>query len=183
MEYNISLIEQSLKIWGFDISKIEIDKVKHVPMHQYKISTQNKTLLYIDNLQCCVALYAYGNNFAFVSHINTVVFDKNEYSLDENKRPNHCNRCDDLYKAILNYKGIIKEPFKIGIGLGCLPLDSSEKSMVLIYQGIKNIIKKLNYLGIQTIQLEDIYAPEFILDSQFGNIILPNNEKIQTKHI
>lgn len=85
--------------------------------------------------------------------------------------------------AILNYKGIINEPFKIGIAIGCSPLDNNEKSIVLIYQGIKNVIKKINYLGIQSIQLQDIYAPEFILDSQTGDIILPNNEKTKTKHI
>ena len=55
--------------------------------------------------------------------------------------------------------------------------------MVLIYQGINDIINKLNCLGIPTIQLEDIYAPELILDSETGNIILPDNRKIKTKYI
>lgn len=50
MEYNKDLIEHSLKIWKFDINRIEIEKVKHIPMHQYKIFNQDKTLLYIDNL-------------------------------------------------------------------------------------------------------------------------------------
>lgn len=181
MGYNKELIEHSLKIWGFDINRIELEKVRHTPMHQYKISNQDKPLLYIDNLQCCVALYAYGNNFAFAAHINTVVFDNNEYFLDENRKPIHCNRCDDLYREILNYKGIIKESFKLGIAFGCSPLNSSEKSMILIYQGINDIIKKLNYLGIPVTILEDINAPELILDSQTGNIILPNNEKIKVK--
>ncbi len=183
MEYSTDLIRHSLKIWGFDINGIEIKKVKHIPMHQYKISTQGKTLLYIENLQCCVGLYAYGNDFAFAAHINTVVFDNDEYSLDKNRKPTHCNRCDDLYKSILNYKGMIKEPFKIGIAIGCSPLNNSEKSMILIYQGINDIIKKLNYLGIPVIKLEDIVAPELILDSETGNIMLPNNEKIKVKHI
>lgn len=181
MEYSIDLIEHSLKIWGFDINEIEIEKVKHIPMHQYKISNHDKTLLYIDNLQCCVGLYAYGNNFAFAAHINTIVFDNNEYFLDENRNPIYCNRCDDLYREILNYKGIIKESFKIGIAFGCSPLNSSEKSIILIYQGINEIIKKLNYLGIPVIILEDIATPELILDSQTGNIILPNKEKIKAK--
>ena len=183
MEYNTDLIEHSLKIWGFDINEIEIEKVKHIPMHQYKISNKDKTLLYIDNLQCCVGLYAYGNNFAFAAHINTIVFDNDEFYLDKNRKPIHCNRCDDLYKEILNYKDVIKEPFKLGIAFGCSPLDNNEKTMILIYQGINNVIKKLNYLGIQVIRLEDINAPELILDSQTGNIILPNKKKIKTKHL
>ena len=37
MEYNKELIEHSLKIWGFDINRIELEKVRHTPMHQYKI--------------------------------------------------------------------------------------------------------------------------------------------------
>jgi len=180
MEYNTSLIEQSLKIWGFDINQIEIKKIQHVPMHQYRVSSPTKPLLYIDNLQCCVGLYAYGNNFAFASHINTVVFDENEYTLNENKKPIYCNRCDDLYKAILAQANIISEPFKIGIAIGCSPLDSDEKSIYLIYEGIKNIISKLNYLGIQAVQLEDIYAPEFILNSFTGDMILSNNLKSKT---
>ena len=182
MEYNKELIEHSLKIWGFDINKIELEKVRHTPMHQYKISNQQKTLLYIDNLQCCVGLYAYGNNFAFAAHINTVVFDNDEYSLDENRKPIHCNRCDNLYREILNYKGIIKEPFKIGITFGCSPLNNNEKSMILIYQGINDITKKLNCLGIPVIILEDISAPELILDSQTGNIIFPD-KKTKVKHL
>ena len=97
MEYSTDLIRHSLKIWGFDINRIEIEKVKHIPMHQYKISNQGKILLCIENLQCCVGLYAYGNNFAFAAHINTVVFENDEYFLDENRKPIHCNRCDDFY--------------------------------------------------------------------------------------
>lgn len=176
MQYSIDLIERSLKIWGFDIDEIEIEKIKHIAMHQYQISNQDKTLLYIDNLQCCVGLYAYGNNFAFAAHINTVVFDNNEYYLDKNRKPIHCNRCDDLYKSILNFNGIINEPFKIGIAFGCSPLNNCEESIVLIYKGINDIIKKLNYLDMPVIKLEDIVAPEFILDSQTGNIIVPNKK-------
>lgn len=181
MEYNESFIEHSLKIWGFDISNLEINKIQYIPMHEWRISTQNKPLLYIDNLQCCVGLYVYGNNFAFASHINTVVFANNEYILDENKRPIYCNRCDDLYKSILENKNIINESFKIGIAIGCSPLDNSEKSITLINDGIKDVIKKLNYLGISVIQLENIYAPEFIIDSQNGVLILTSSTKNKSK--
>ena len=50
MEYDIFLIEKSLVIWGFDIDNLEIEKIRHVPMHQFRISTKDKPLLYIDNL-------------------------------------------------------------------------------------------------------------------------------------
>lgn len=181
MEYDVSLIERSLKIWDFDISNLEIEKIQHVPMHEWRISTNEKPLLYIDNLQCCIGLYAYGNNFAFASHINTVVFKNDEYSLDTNKRPIYCNRCDDLFKAILNNKNIINEPFKIGIAIGCTPLNSSEKSITLINEGIKDVIKKLNCLGINAIQIENIYAPEFIIDSLNGDLILTSSKKSKSK--
>ena len=181
MEYNESLIEHSLKIWGFNIDSLEIKKIQHIPMHEWRISTKDKPLLYIDNLQCCIGLYAYGNNFAFGSHINTVVFANDEYVLDENKKPIYCNRCDDLYKSILKNKNIINEPYKIGIAIGCSPLDNSEKSIALISEGIKDIIKKLNYLGIKVIQLENIHAPEFIIDSQNSDLILTNFSKTKSK--
>ena len=84
MGYSESMIERSLKIWGFDYDNIEISKIRHVPMHDWKISTNNKPLLYIDNLQCCIGLYVYGNGFSFAAHINTVVFRNNEYILDKN---------------------------------------------------------------------------------------------------
>ena len=181
MEYNTSLIERSLKIYGFDVSDLEIERIQHVPMHEWKISTNQKPLLYIDNLQCCIGLYAYGNNFAFAAHINTVVFRNNEYSLDGNKIPIYCNRCDDLFKTILNNKNIINEPYKIGMAIGCAPLNDSEKSIILINDGIKDVIRKLNYLGINAVQIENIYAPEFIIDSQNEKLILTTSKKFKTK--
>ena len=54
--------------------------------------------------------------------------------------------------------------------------------MILIYQGINDIIKKLNCLGIPVTILEDINAPELILDSQTGNIIFPD-KKIKVKYL
>ena len=101
-------------------------------MHEWRISTKNKPLLYVENLQCCVGLYIYGNNFAFAAHINTVVFDKDEYTLDEKKRPLYCKRCRDLLTELLKFKGKIVEPFKLGISLGVTPLKDTDRSMLLI---------------------------------------------------
>lgn len=74
MEFDKELLERSLKIWDFDIDQLSIDAIQHVPMHEWKLATKDKPLLYVENLQCCVGLYAYGNNFAFAAHINTVAF-------------------------------------------------------------------------------------------------------------
>lgn len=178
MEFDKELIERSLKIWNFDIDNIQIDAIQHVPMHEWRISTKDKPLLYVENLQCCVGLYTYGNNFAFAAHINTVVFDKNEYVLDENKTPSCCNRCQDLLTQILNYNGNITEPFKIGIAFGATPPGDTEKSMVLIYSGVEELTKKLCHLGIPIVQLEDIYEPEFIVDALNNHIITPKQNKI-----
>lgn len=178
MELDRDLIERSLKIRDFNIEEICIDKIQHVPTHEWKIATSDKSLLYIENLQCCVGLYAYGNNFAFAAHINTVVFDKEEYMVDENKTPVCCTRCYDLLKEILKYKGEINEPFKVGISLGTNPLDDNEKSMLLIYEGINEVIKKLTQLGIPVIQLENICKPELIIDASNNSIITPIKSKI-----
>ena len=177
MELDKNLIEKSLKIWNFDVEQIDIEKIQHVPMHEWRISTKDKPLLYVENLQCCVGLYAYGNNFAFAAHINTVVFDKNEYTLDENRKPLYCNRCNDLLTELLKFNGKIVEPFKIGISLGVTPLKDTEKSMLLIYYGMDQVIKEMNRLGIPMVQLENIYEPEFIIDALNDRIISSKQNK------
>ena len=117
MEFDKDLIGCALKIWNFNLDDITIKNIQHVPMHEWRIFTNEKSQLYIENLQCCVGLYAYGNGFAFAAHINTVVFDKGKFILDENKEPVFCNRCNDLLNQILKYRGRIVEQFKIGISL------------------------------------------------------------------
>lgn len=178
MEFDKELVERSLKAWNFDIEHLSIEAIQHVPMHEWRISTQDKPLLYVENLQCCVGLYAYGNNFAFAAHINTIVFDKNEYELDENRKPLYCNRCQDLLKQIVNYNGNITEPFKIGIAFGVTPLDDTEKPIILIYEGVEKLMKELNYSGIPAIQLENIDDPEFIVDTLNNCIVVPKQKKI-----
>lgn len=181
MEFDKSLIEKSLEIYGFDKENIEIDKICHVPMHEWRVSKKDKPLLYIENLQCCVCLYIYGNNYAFASHINTIVFDNNEYKLNSKKEPICCSRCVDLINEVLKYKGEISEPFKIGISYGVTPLSKYEKSISLIYEGINRCIEILNSLNIPVIKLDDMYNPEFIIDSQNNNLIFPKtlSKKIQ----
>ena len=168
-----SVIERSLNIFGFALENIDIKKIQHVPMHEWRVSSIKKPQLYIENLQCCIALYSYGNGFGFASHINTVVFDKDEFILDENNKPILCQRCIDLYNQILKYSGTIVEPFKIGISLGETPLDDGEESMIAIYGSLDQTISKLNDLGIPIILLERIYEPEFIVDVENSCILTP----------
>lgn len=178
MEFAKELIERLLRNWDFDVEHIPIDSVQHVPMHEWRTATNAKPLLYIENLKCCVGLYAYGNNFAFAAHINTVIFDQDEYDLDENENPLYCNRCQDLLTQILKYEGNITEPFKIGIALGCAPLADTEKSMELIYRGVEEVIKELNYFDIPLIQQENIYESHFLIDSVNNCLITPKQDKI-----
>ena len=177
MEYDKNMIKHTLGVYDFNIDELAIDKIMHVPMHEWKVATKDKPQLYIDNLQCCVGLYAHGNGFAFLAHINTVVYRNNEYILNKEGKPIHCNRCDDLLKEILSFKGDITEPFKIGISLGITPLDDEEEAMVLINEGIDEVIKKLRILGYPIIKLKTIFEPEFILDSRDSKLITPNKNK------
>lgn len=176
MEFDENFIRRLLEIWEFDVQEIDVDKVKYVPMHEFRISTMKQPLLYIGNLQCCIGLYAYGNSFAFAAHINTVVFDNNEYTLNEKGEPVYCNRCNDLIREILKYQGEIIEPFKIGISFGVKPLNKDEKSMSLIYDGIDQTIKRLAYLNIPVIKTSDMNESEFIIDSLNSNIIIPKRK-------
>lgn len=177
MEFDKDLIECTLKIWNFNLDDITIKNIQHVPMHEWRISTNEKSQLYIENLQCCVGLYAYGNGFAFAAHINTVVLDKDEFILDENKEPVFCNRCNDLLNQILKYRGRIVEQFKIGISLGVRPLNDNDKSMIVIYKGINEVIRKLKSLEIPVVSLTNIYESELIIDALNDCIIIPEKLK------
>lgn len=56
----------------------------HVPMHEYRVSSTGMPLLLIENLQVCIALYAYSKNYGFAAHLNPVVMLRNEFENDEN---------------------------------------------------------------------------------------------------
>ena len=182
MEFDKALIEKSLKIWNFDVDQIDIEKIQHIPMHEWRVATADKPLLFIENLQCCIGLYCYGNNFAFASHINTVAFANDEYALDQDKKPISCNRCYDLLTVLENFKGKIVEPFKIGLSYGVAPLKETEKAMILIYQDLHQVINKMNELGIPVVWLENITEPEFIIDAVNNCLIGPKqNETFKKK--
>lgn len=180
-EYDDELKQRTLSSWGFDVESLEIDKIQHVPMHQYRVSSQKYPMLYVDNLQCCVGLYAYGNGFGFAAHINPVVMRGNEYEHDSNNRPIYFKRTDDLLKCILECNLPMTEPLKIGIATSEKPLDESYPAIKMIYDKIDELVLKLNSIGIATLELETITAPEFILDSKEEKLITVDNKKNKQK--
>ena len=180
-EYDKEMIIRSLKIYGFDMEEIDVDKINYVPMHDYRVATNNKPLLYINNLQCCVGVYAYNNNFGFCAHINTVAMENGDYEVDHNKKPTRCRRIDDLYETILKEKEKFINPVKLGISLGSNPLDKEVPTMRMIYKEIATLICKLNKVGIDYILLPEQQESNFIIDTENSKIIYPNHKKIRNK--
>lgn len=180
-EYDDELKLRTLSSWGFDVENLEVDKIQHVPMHQYRVSSPKYPMLYVDNLQCCVGLYAYGNGFGFAAHINPVVMRGNEYELDNNKKPIHFNRIDDLLKCLLESNIPMIEPLKIGIATGVMPLDENYPTIKMIYDRMDELVLKLNLMGINTLKLGTITAPEFILDSKEEKLITVKDTKNKQK--
>lgn len=175
-EYDEELKLRSLITWEFNIDNLNINNIIHVPMHQYRIT--NKNMLYIDNLQCCVGLYAYSNSFAFAAHINPYIFRGDEFILDNNI-PIYFKRIDDLKKELLQIQK--KDSIKIGISLGYNPLDKNYPSMILIYNSINKLITDLNSEGYNVELLDDINAPEFIIDIENQKLILPKEETLKLR--
>ena len=177
MEYDNELIKHTLKVFGFNLKDLDINKIQHVPMHQYRLSTIDKPQLYVENLQCCIGLFAYGNGFGFAAHINPVVMRNNEFSINENHEI-ICNRCNDLLNSLLSYKESITEPFKIGISLGVIPHDINDLNMQAIYNGTRKIRDKIKELNIPA-TFSVIEEPEFIIDTSTNIIITPKKYDYQ----
>ncbi len=175
MEYDKNMLKRSLVAFGFNIDELSLDNIIHVPMHEWRTSTNEQTQLYVDNLQCCVGLYAYGNNFGFAAHINPVVVRNNEYEFDKEGKLRLCTRCYDLLREIVNSKRKIVEPFNIGISLGSTPLYDYERPMALIYEALDEIVLYLKKLGYPVNELDKINESSFILDTKTGQIIAPND--------
>lgn len=85
IKYDLDIISRILKMEEFALTNLDLNKIKHVPMHQYRISSSDQPLLLIDNLQVCVGLYAYSKNFGFGAHLNPVVIRGDEFCCDSKK--------------------------------------------------------------------------------------------------
>lgn len=175
-EYDDETKNRSLLIFGFDIDSLDLDKIVHVPMHQYRVATKEYPMLYVENLQCCIGLYAYSDDFGFAAHINPKVMRGAEYELNEEGKAIRLRRIDQLKNVILQHS--FNQTVKVGISLGCISLGQNYPTMKMIYDAINNLINQLNLIGIEVEKLEDQVAPEFILDTTNGKIILPcDNQK------
>ena len=176
-EYDKELIERKLKINGFESSDLYLDKIKHVPMHQYRVSTIEKPLLLIENLQVCIGLYAYSKNFAFAAHINPVVIRGDEFKCDANQNIIYCNRINVLFNEII--KATIQGPVYIGISIGFNPVDKTYQVVNMLNEAIDEIISNLDNLGIEAIKLDLRNNHTFIVDSTNGKIITSSNQDKQ----
>ena len=176
-EYDIETISRILKLEEFNLDELNLNKIKHVPMHRYKTSSLEKPLLLIENLQVCIGLYAYSKNFGFAAHLNPVVMRGDEFQNDKNKNIVYCNRLDNLYNAIIDAK--IQEPVYIGISVGFNPVEKTYQIVDMLDKSIDNLISKLDIMGIEATKLDLRENHIFILDSANGKIITPSNQNIQ----
>jgi len=170
-EYDVEIISRILKLEEFELDNFDLNQIKHVPMHQYRISSSEKPLLLIENLQVCIGLYAYSKNFGFAAHLNPVVMLGNEFQSDENKNIRYCNRVDDLFNAIIDAK--VQELVYIGISLGFNPVEKTYQVLDILNKSIDDLILKLNTIGIEAAKLDLKDNHIFILDSVNGQVITP----------
>lgn len=180
LEYDDNMILRILKIENFKLEDVNLNKIQHVPMHDYRLSSKEKSLLLIENLQVCIGLYAYSKNYGFASHLNPEVIRGNEFEYDEQKNKIYCNRIDDLFMSIINENP--HETVKIGISLGYCPSKETYKAVELIDKSIDNLITRLNTLEINAIKLELRYDYVFLIDTENEKIITPSNEEIKKEY-
>jgi len=176
-EYNKEVIERILKIEGFNIDNINM--VKHVPMHQYRIINKDKPLLLIENLQVCIGLYAYSKEFGYAAHLNPVVIRGDEFVVDKFKNIKHCNRVEELYKEII--KANPKNEVYIGISIGCNPTYKTYIVVDMLNILIDKLIVKLKKIGINAIKLDLENNHIFIVDSINEKIIIPQEKQLLKK--
>lgn len=174
-EYDDDLKVSLLKNWNFDLDSIDVNKVAHVPMHQYRISTEEKPMLFVENLQCCIALYAILENGVFAAHINPVILRGDEFETRYG-RVIRCKRIDDLKDFIIKYNPS-KVNFSIGVMVGSRPLPDSDGNMQIFYDNLDELLWELKLLGYSNVEILKNTAPEFIVSAENGEIILPKPEE------
>ena len=172
--FDSDFIKKVLEIYNFDINNLDIKEINYVHMNDYKFSSYNNPFLLTFNLQCCVAVYLYGNRFGFLAHINTtkgnlapVFFDvnNNEFLLSD--------LILEKLKSYCDYSGKYDD-FYIGMVLGSNPYSDDYYIMDSINKGMHNLIKKADLYSIN-VQLNDRFIlPDFIIDTKNNEFISPN---------
>lgn len=180
IKYDLDIISRILKTEEFDLDKLDLNQIKHVPMHQYRVASDNQPLLLIDNLQVCVGLYAYSKNFGFGAHLNPVVIRGDEFRCDSKKNIIYCNRIDELYNAIIDAN--INDTIYIGISIGFNPVSETFNLVWLLNNSIDDLIVKLKDKGIEVVKLDLKDNHIFIIDTINEQIITPVNQINSIKH-
>ncbi len=143
-------------------------------MNDYKFNSVDKPLLLIFNLQCCIAVYLYGNGFGFLAHINTtkgnlspLFFDiqNNEFLLSDLVLEKLKNYCD--------YSGK-NDGFYLGMVLGSSPYSNDYYIMNSINKGMNNLIKNAGLHEINVQLNEKIELPDFVMNTITNEFIGPS---------
>jgi len=178
--FDNNFIKRVLDIYNLGMNDLDVNKISYVHMNDYKFNSVDMPFLLTFNLQCCVAVYLYGNGFGFLAHINTVRgnlssvffnFQNSEFLLSDlviEKLKNYC-------KYTGKYDG-----FYIGMILGSSPYSDNYDIMDSINKGMNNLIMNADLYGIN-IQLNDRFIlPDFIMDTQ-NNEFISSNVKIKMR--
>lgn len=172
--FDDSFVRKILEIFDFDINKLDVNKISYVHMNDYKFSSFDKPLLLTFNLQCCVAIYLYGNGFGFLAHINTV--KSNLSSVFFNFQNNEFLLSDLVLEKLKNYSkynGKYDE-FYIGMVLGSSPYSNDYYIIDSIIEGMNNLVKNASLYGIKVQLNNEINLPDFIMNTITNEFISPN---------
>ncbi len=168
-------LKKLLEAEGFNASKIDIDSIQYVPIHEFRVSNNERKLLLVKDLQSCIGLYAYGEGFAFAASIDPTDIKGNEFILSKGS-PIYCTRVYDLYLAIKENINQIRGPLNIGVAIGLCPKDETWQHEHILNDSIKRLIRQLRIDGLVAHQTLNLLKHIFIIDGEKGTIITPSSQ-------
>lgn len=175
-------IERILNIYDFDVDRLEVNKINYVHMNDYKFSSIDRTCLLTFNLQCCVAVYLYGNGFGFLAHINTTKGNLSSMFFDlEN---NSFLLSELLLKKLKQYCMFSNKynNFYIGLVTGSCPYPQDYVIMKSINSGINKMVNEAKIFGINLCRVSNISLSDFVLNTDDGTVIT-SKYKIKVRNI
>lgn len=165
-------IDNALKVMNFDIENKEKELIQFVDMGDYGVSSEEKPLLLICNLQSCISLIAYSDKFSYLSHMNVYGENsKNDFIINGINGNFRCTKIEDLFNEILIHKDKITSPVNIGLVLGITPVDTNHICRKILENDLEKLFEKLKAYNIESNRLPNINSYSFILDSRNGNLI------------